>query len=37
MTNNKKLINQAISNINSLTFEQVEKVIQEVDQEELED
>lgn len=36
MTNNKKLINQAISNINSLTFEEIEKVIQEIDKEELE-
>ena len=36
MTNNKKLINQAISNINSFTFEEIEKVIQEIDNEELE-
>ena len=36
MINNKKLINQAISNINSLTFEEIEKVIQEIDKEELE-
>lgn len=36
MANNKKLINQAISNINSLTFEEIEKVIQEIDKEELE-
>ena len=36
MTNNKKLSNQAISNINSLTFEEIEKVIQEIDKEELE-
>lgn len=37
MINNKELINQAISNINSLTFKEIEKVIQEIDQEELED
>ena len=36
MTNNRKLINQAISNINLLTFEEIEKVIQEIDKEELE-
>ena len=36
MTNNKKLINQVISNINLLTFEEIEKVIQEIDKEELE-
>ena len=36
MTNNKKLINQDISNINLLTFEEIEKVIQEIDKEELE-
>ena len=36
MANNKKLINQAISNINSRTCEEIEKVIQEIDKEELE-
>lgn len=35
MINNRKLIMQAISEINSLTFEEIEKVIHEIDQEEL--
>lgn len=35
MVNNKKLIMQAISEINSLTFEEIENVIKKIDQEEV--
>ena len=35
MINSKKLIMQAISEIDSLSFEEIEKVIKKIDQEEL--
>ena len=35
MINSKKLIIQAISEIDSLSFEEIEKVIKKIDQEEL--